>query len=60
MSDIHAPAPDVTLSITITDADRESLELLSERHWADDHSGILEHILSQYYEKLRTEMEERQ
>ena len=49
--------PDITVSITITDADRETLEILSERHWADDHTGILEHILNQYYDRLKTYQE---
>jgi hypothetical protein len=49
--------PDVTVSITITDADCEVLELLRERYSKDDHTGILEHILNQYYDRLEQEME---
>lgn len=58
MSDIHTPMPEVMVTITITDADRETLEVLSERHWEDDQTGILEHILSQYYDKLKTTLEQ--
>lgn len=50
--------PDVTVSITITDADLEVLELLRERHGQDDHTGILEHILNQYYDRLAQECAE--
>lgn len=49
--------PDVTISLTITDADREVLELLRERHGQDDHTGILEHILNEYYGRLSTAWE---
>jgi len=49
---IHDPNPDVTISITITDADREVLELLRERAGRMDQTGILEHIMNQYYQKL--------
>lgn len=57
MSDAHTPNPDVTVSITISDADREVLETLSERHWADDQTGILDHILTMYYDRLQRELE---
>lgn len=57
MSDIHTPSPDVIISVTITDADREVLETLSARYWKDDTTGILEHILTMYYDRLKTELE---
>ena len=47
-----AVRPDVTVSITITDQDCEVLELLRERHGRDDQTGILEHILNEYYGRL--------
>jgi hypothetical protein len=50
---VHTANPDITVSITITDADREVLEVLSERYWQDDTSGILEHILTMYYDRLQ-------
>lgn len=49
---IHDPNPDVTISITITDADREVLEILRERAGRLDQTGILEHIMNQYYNRL--------
>lgn len=57
MSELN-PNPDVTVSITITDADREVLEMLRERAGRLDQTGILEHILNQYYERLDLETDE--
>ena len=54
MSD-RDPNPDVTVSITITDADREVLELLRERAGRLDQTGILEHIMTTYYDRLEME-----
>ena len=54
MSD-RDPNPDVTVSITITDADREVLELLRERAGRLDQTGILEHIMTIYYDRLEME-----
>ena len=51
------PMPDVTVSITITDADREVLELLRERSGRLDQTGILEHIMNEYYGRLNMAME---
>ena len=51
----HDPNPDVTVSITITDADREVLELLRERVGRLDQTGILEHIMTTYYDRLEME-----
>ena len=48
----HDPNPDVTISITITDADREVLEVLRERAGQLDQTGILEHIMNTYYDRL--------
>ena len=48
----HNPNPDVTISITITDADREVLEVLRERAGRIDQTGILEHIMNEYYNRL--------
>ena len=48
----HDPNPDVTVSITITDADREVLEVLRERAGQLDQTGILEHIMNTYYDRL--------
>ena len=48
----HDPNPDVTISITITDADREVLEVLRERAGRLDQTGILEHIMNTYYDRL--------
>ena len=56
MSELN-PMPDVTVSITITDADREVLELLRERSGRLDQTGILEHILNEYYGRLNMAME---
>jgi len=53
MSDIHTANPDITVSITFTVADCEVLETLSARYWKDDTSGILEHILTMYYDRLQ-------
>jgi len=54
MSD-RDPNPDVTVSITITDADREVLEVLRERAGRLDQTGILEHIMTTYYDRLEME-----
>ena len=51
MAELHHPNPDVTVAITLTDADVEVLELLQERYGRDDATGILAHILSEYYER---------
>ena len=51
----HDPNPDITISITITDADREVLELLRERAGPMDQTGILEHIMNTYYDRLEQE-----
>ena len=48
----QVPNPDVKITITITDADREVLELLRERSGRLDQTGILEHILNEYYQRL--------
>lgn len=48
----HNPMPDVTVSITITDADREVLEVIRERAGRLDQTGILEHIMKEYYQRL--------
>jgi len=51
MSELQS-MPDVTVSITITDADREVLELLRERAGWLDQTGILQHILNEYYQRM--------
>ena len=51
MSELQ-PKPDVKITITITDADREVLELLRERSGRLDQTGILEHIMNEYYNRL--------
>lgn len=51
MSELN-PMPDVTVSITITDADREVLELIRERAGPMDQTGILTHIMNEYYGRL--------
>ena len=51
MSELH-PNPDVKITVTITDADREVLELLRERSGRLDQTGILEHIMNEYYQRL--------
>ena len=48
----QVPNPDVKITITITDADREVLELLRERSGRLDQTGILEHIMNEYYPRL--------
>ena len=48
----ETPNPDVKISITITDADREVLELLRERSGRLDQTGILTHIMNEYYQRL--------
>ena len=48
------PNPDVKITVTITDADREVLELLRERSGRIDQTGILEHIMNEYYLRLET------
>jgi len=57
MSELN-PNPDVTVSITITDADREVLEMLRERAGRLDQTGILEHIMNEYYNRLNLETDE--
>ena len=51
MSELR-PNPDVKITVTITDADREVLELLRERSGRLDQTGILEHIMNEYYNRL--------
>ena len=51
MSELN-PMPDVTITVTITDADREVLEVLRERAGRMDQTGILEHIMNEYYDRL--------
>lgn len=51
MSELR-PNPDIKISITITDADREVLEILRERSGRLDQTGILEHIMNEYYQRL--------
>ena len=51
MSELR-PRPDVTVSITITDADREVLEVIRERAGPMDQTGILAHIMNEYYQRL--------
>ena len=51
MSELN-PMPDVTITVTITDADREVLEVLRERAGRMDQTGILEHIMNEYYGRL--------
>jgi len=46
------PNPDVTIRITITDADREVLEVIRERAGRLDQTGILTHIMNVYYDQL--------
>ena len=53
MSELH-PMPDVKITMTITDADREVLEVLRERAGRIDQTGILEHIMNEYYQRLDT------
>ena len=48
------PNPDVKITVTITDADREVLEMLRERAGRLDQTGILEHIMNEYYARLET------
>lgn len=48
----QVPNPDVKITIIITDADREVLELLRERSGRLDQTGILEHIMNEYYQRL--------
>ena len=56
MSELR-PMPDVRITITITDADREVLEMLRERSGRLDQTGILEHIMNEYYNRLDLAME---
>ena len=56
MSELH-PMPDVRITVTITDADREVLELLRERSGRLDQTGILTHIMNEYYNRLDLAME---
>ena len=51
MSELN-PNPDVKITVTITDADREVLELLRERSGRLDQTGILTHIMNEYYQRL--------
>ena len=53
----QVPNPDVKITITITDADREVLELLRERSGRLDQTGILEHIMNEYYQRLELQQE---
>ena len=53
MSELQ-PNPDVKITVTITDADREVLEILRERSGRLDQTGILEHIMNEYYQRLAT------
>jgi hypothetical protein len=48
------PNPDVKITVTITDADREVLEVLRERAGRLDQTGILHHIMNEYYARLET------
>ena len=48
----HDSNPEVTVSLTLTDADREVLEVLRERAGQLDQTGILEHIMNTYYDRL--------
>ncbi len=56
MSELR-PMPDVKITVTITDADREVLELLRERSGRLDQTGILTHIMNEYYNRLDLTME---
>ena len=51
MSELR-PNLDVKITVTITDADREVLEVLRERAGRIDQTGILEHIMNEYYSRL--------
>lgn len=42
---------DITISITLSEGDVETLEVLRERYGRDDLTGILEHILNEYYDR---------
>ena len=53
MSELQ-PNPNVKITVTITDADREVLEILRERSGRLDQTGILEHIMNEYYQRLDT------
>ena len=46
------PNPDVRITVAITDADREVLEVLRERAGRIDQTGILTHIMNEYYQRL--------
>ena len=48
----ETPNPDIKITVTITDADREVLELLRERSGRLDQTGILTHIMNEYYQRL--------
>ena len=56
MSELR-PNLDVKITVTITDADREVLEVLRERAGRIDQTGILEHIMNEYYNRLDLAME---
>ena len=56
MSELR-PNPDVKITVTITDADREVLEVLRERAGRIDQTGILTHIMNEYYNRLDLAME---
>ena len=53
MSELY-PMPDVKITVTITDSDREVLEVLRERAGRIDQTGILTHIMNEYYQRLDT------
>ena len=42
---------EITISITLSEGDVETLEVLRERYGRDDLTGILEHILNEYYDR---------
>ena len=53
MSELR-PNPNVKITVTITDSDREVLEVLRERAGRLDQTGILVHIMNEYYARLET------
>ena len=46
---------DITISITLSEGDVETLEILRDRYGRDDLTGILEHILTEYSNKSARE-----
>ena len=46
---------DITISITLSEGDVETLEVLRDRYGRDDLTGILEHILTEYSNKSARE-----